>query len=116
MKSKNVVIILAITALFVLSACSNTQYDALTQCLTDNDVKMFGAFWCGACNAQKKMLGDSFDNVNYIECSLPDGQSQTEYCQSEGIQSYPTWEFADGSRMNGALTPEVLAEKSGCPI
>lgn len=90
------------------------QYDQLAQCLTEKGAKMYGAYWCSHCLSQKKMFGSSFSKINYIECSLPDGQTQTEVCQQAGIKGYPTWEFSDGSRLEGEVSLETLAEKSNC--
>lgn len=94
----------------------NGQYDNLAACLTEKGTKMYGAYWCPHCQDQKKLFGSSFAKVTYIECSLPGGQGQTQVCQDAGINGYPTWEFGDGSRMEGALSLETLAQKSGCSL
>ena len=93
---------------------SRGQYDQLAQCLTDKGTKMYGAYWCSHCVAQKKLFGNSFTKIKYIECSLPDGKTQTQVCQEAGINSYPTWEFGDGSRLEGQVSLEELASKAGC--
>jgi len=90
------------------------QHDQLAQCLTDKGAKMYGAYWCSHCLSQKKMFGQSFSKINYIECSLPDGKTQTQECQEAGIKGYPTWEFGDGSRLEGEVSLDKLTEKSGC--
>jgi len=90
------------------------KHDEFAQCLTDKGVKMWGAYWCPSCKNQKDLFGSSFEKVKYIECSLPGGQAQTEECTEAGITGYPTWEFADGSRISGETSLEVLAEKSQC--
>lgn len=88
--------------------------DAFAQCLTEKGAKMYGAYWCSHCLSQKKMFGQSFSKINYIECSLPDGKTQTQACQAAGIKGYPTWEFGDGSRLEGEVSLDKLTEKSGC--
>ena len=93
---------------------SRGQYDQLAQCLTDKGTKMYGAYWCSHCAAQKKLFGNSFAKIKYIECSLPDGKTQIQVCQEAGINSYPTWEFGDGSRLEGQVNLETLASKAGC--
>ncbi len=107
--------ILSILALLVVG-CSSTKYDSFAQCLTDKDVVMYGAYWCGHCAEQKRMFSSSFEKVTYIECSLPDNAGQTQICIQKQIESYPTWEFADGTRVTGAQTFETLSQKSGCPL
>lgn len=91
------------------------QYDDFAQCLSDEGAKMYGAFWCPHCNTQKANFGKSFNKATYIECSTPDRQQTTE-CAIAGIQSYPTWEFADGSRANGVLSFNQLSEVTGCEL
>lgn len=98
------------------SAVKPGQYNALATCLTEKGAKMYGAYWCAHCANQKKMFGDSFSKVKYIECSLPGGQAQTEACKDAGINGYPTWEFGDGSRLEGEVPLETLAVKSGCSL
>ena len=90
------------------------KYDAFAQCLSDNGVKMYGAYWCPHCEDQKTMFGDSWKNVNYIECSLPQRRGQTQICIAESIQSYPTWEFADGTRVLGTLSFQELSARTSC--
>ena len=62
------------------------------------------------------MFGKSWKKVNYIECSLPNNEGQTEECQAAGIQGYPTWEFADGERMTSLLSLEQLSSITNCPL
>lgn len=116
---KRVFIISLLVLVVFLIACSSSpsgDYDAFAQCLTDNGVKMFGAYWCPHCQNQEKMFGDSWEKVNYIECSLPGGQGQTAFCEQQGITGYPTWEFGDGSRVPGEISLEELSGKSGCSL
>lgn len=92
------------------------KYDDFAQCLTDNGVKMYGAYWCSHCEAQKKEFGDSFRLVDYVECSLPGGNGQTQECKDAGVQSYPTWQFGDGVFTPGVISFESLAERTGCQL
>ena len=93
------------------------QYDKLAQCLTQKGVKFYGAWWCPHCAEEKRILGSSLKEINYIECGLPDNQQgQTQVCQDAKIESYPTWEFADGSRLTGVQQPQDLASKAGCSV
>jgi len=92
------------------------KYDDFAQCLTDNGVKMYGAYWCPHCLDQKKEFGNSWQYVDYIECSLPNNGGQTQVCDDAGIEGYPTWELGDGTQLSGVQTFETLAEKSGCVL
>jgi thiol-disulfide isomerase/thioredoxin len=89
---------------------------AFATCLKDKGATFFGTFWCPHCAAQKKLFGGSVKALPYVECSTPDGQSQTQACKDKKIESYPTWEFADQSRLTGEQTFEALADKTACPL
>lgn len=93
------------------------QYDEFASCLTEKGVKMYGAYWCPHCQNQKKTFGKSFKKATYIECAIPGNQrGQTQECIDAKIESYPTWEFPDKSRVTGEMSLEALAEKSGCSL
>ncbi len=113
-----VIIIIAFAGVKITGYATSSpgQYDNFAQCLTDEDVKMYGAYWCPHCNNQKRTFGDSWKYINYIECSLPDRGGQTQECAQEGITGYPTWEFSDGSRISGEVPFETLAARSGCEL
>lgn len=100
----------------VTVTASSSPVAAFAQCLTDNGAIFYGAFWCPHCQSQKRLFGEADALLKYVECSMPDGNSQTLFCQSKGIQSYPTWEFADGSRVTGEQSFAALTEKvPQCP-
>ncbi len=96
------------------------KYDTFAQCLKDDGLKFYGAFWCPHCQAQKKLFGSSVKFLPYIECSTPDATGQTQVCIDQKIQSYPTWELKDGTRLptenEAGVTLETLSAKSGCPL
>lgn len=88
---------------------------ALAQCLTDSGAKMYGASWCSHCNAQKKSFGDAVDLMPYVECSDEvNRHEQEQVCKDAGITGYPTWVFADGSRLSGNRDFAELAAHAGC--
>ncbi len=90
-------------------------YEELAQCITDSDAKFYAAFWCPYCQEQKRVFGRGADYLPYIECSTPDSRNQLQRCVDAGVTDYPTWEFADGVRLTGALSPRSLAQLTGCP-
>lgn len=93
------------------------RYDALAQCLTEKGAKFYGASWCPHCAEQKRMFGKSMRYVDYVECAVPGNQrGQSKACEDAKIESYPTWEFADGSRLTGTKRPDELAQKTGCQM
>jgi len=92
------------------------KYDAFATCLKDKGAVFYGAFWCPHCQAQKKLFGSSEKLLSYVECSTADGSGQTPVCIDKGIKSYPTWEFADLSRLTGEIPLAQLAEKTSCEL
>lgn len=108
-------LVVALCALLVLAGCGG-KYDALAQCMTEKGVTFYGAYWCPHCASQKEQLGNSMKFINYVECSLPNKAGQTKICIDEAIEKYPTWHFAPGDRVQGVMTPEQLALRSGCSL
>ncbi len=108
--------ILLIGGFVFLNAPKSTKWDGVAQCLTQKNVKFYGAFWCPHCQRQKQMFGDAAQYLPYVECSTADGNGQTDICKAKKIQTYPTWEFPDGSRITGETDPAILAKKVSCPV
>lgn len=92
----------------------SVNYDDFAKCLSDKGVKLYGASWCPHCQQQREAFGASQKYLDYIECSTPDGKSQTAICKDSNITSYPTWELADGTRLVGTQSLTKLSEISGC--
>lgn len=98
-----------------LTACSGSgQYDEFAQCLTDEGVIYYGAYWCPNCQKQGQLFGSSKDLLNYVECAEDGNDSQYERCLLEGVDSFPRWRFSDGSELVGLQSLESLSEKSNC--
>ena len=92
------------------------RYDSFAVCLKDKGAVFYGAFWCSHCNNQKILFGSSKDLLPYVECSTPDASGQTQICKDKKIEGYPTWEFADGTRLTGEVPFETLAQKTSCVL
>lgn len=92
------------------------KLDAFAQCIKEKGALFYGAFWCPHCQAQKALFGRSTKYLPYVECSTSNGKDQLQICKDKLVQSYPTWDFADGERMNGEVSLEKLAEKTGCVL
>lgn len=93
-------------------------YDGFAQCLKDKGATFYGAFWCPHCQAQKARFGASAKLLPYVECSTPDGQSQTQVCKDAGITTYPTWQFGTSTtnRVVGEIELVDLASTTGCQL
>ncbi len=84
--------------------------DAFAKCLTDKGAVMYGAYWCSHCKAQKEAFGQSFQYVNYVECT-----EKPDVCNAAGVESYPTWKIAS-TTLVGEISLEDLAVDSGCVL
>jgi len=113
------VVILAVIAglifLLVQQAKKPGVYDATAQCISDSGAKFYGAWWCPHCQAQKAMFGKSQKLLPYVECQTRD-RKNTQACIDANIEGYPTWIFADGTRLTGEIPVETLAEKTNCAL
>jgi len=87
---------------------------ALAACITDRGATYYGAYWCPVCAKQNALFGEYFSLVPYRECSDPGSRKQRHACRH--VDSYPTWEFPDGTVRTGLQSLEKLAALSGCPF
>lgn len=84
----------------------------LAKYLGEHGAVMYGSFKCPHCLDQKKMFGDAFSYIKYVECH-PDGKdANPSLCFARGINHYPTWEI-NGSYYEGAMSLQKLSEISG---
>lgn len=91
----------------------NPRLKALAVHLTDDGATFYGAYWCPACQEQKRLFGSAADRLPYVECT-PNGRGapRAEACESRDISRYPTW-IIDGRRLQGVIPTEELARYSG---
>lgn len=90
--------------------------DGFVQCIKNKGIVFYGAFWCPHCQRTKAEFGDSASKLPYVECSNPDGQSQTQICIDKKIVEYPTWILPDGTRFTGEHTLQEMSAEFGCPL
>lgn len=80
--------------------------------LTAMGAQMFGAYWCPHCQEQKKMFGEAFSAVDYVECDPGGENPRTQDCLDNDIEAFPTWVINDEQHLGVHSLPE-LAELSG---
>ena len=80
--------------------------------LSTAGVKYFGAAWCSFCTQQAQLFEDGSEFLPFIEVTNPD-QTLNSVGTSENIETFPTWEFPDGTRATGVQTLETLSQRSG---
>ena len=85
---------------------------ALATHLHDSGARFYGAYWCPACQEQKKLFTASVDRLPYIECT-PEGRggARAVDCLTQNIEQYPTW-IIDGQRHTGVVGVERLGRLS----
>lgn len=119
MKKFLILFVIAAASISII-ACTNDsgeKYTVFAKCLKETGAKMYGAYWCPACAAQKKLFGKkAVKEISYIECDYRGKGANPILCTEKGIKAYPTWEFKDGSFESGVTTLEELSEKTGCSL
>jgi hypothetical protein len=93
-----------------------SRYKAFAQCLNTKGATMYGAFWCPHCADQKELFGSSFEYVNYVECGIKGSRNLAQVCTDANIKHFPTWVFADGSRVEGEHPLDFLSGATGCAL
>lgn len=119
MKSFYRLTVAALLAIFMLSACGEAKdgkYTELAKCLTSKGVIFYGAYWCSHCLNQKKMFGNDFKYVTYVECTAGGADADPEACKKAGIQRFPSWFFPGQGIVEGEMQLEELAVKANCPL
>ena len=109
-----IVLALVAAALWLLPKKPAGNLTDFAQCLKAKGAVFYGASWCSHCQKTKALFGEAAEYLPYVECSTPDGKSQTDICVQKGIRGYPTWIFADGSQLTGEVSLSALAGKTGC--
>jgi hypothetical protein len=92
------------------------RLDGFAQCLASRQAKMYGLYWCTHCEEQKEMFDASFKYISYIECGIKGSHRETPVCLAAGAKNFPTWEFPDGQKLEGAQTLQALSERTGCQL
>ena len=128
-------VLVLVVVVFYFSTKAITQYtgyvisgdnvsDSFVGCLSEMDVRMYGAFWCGHCQSQEGMFADGnvnagkqilIDNGIYYECDPRGEDSKYQECMDAGIRGYPTW-IIKGELYPGEMSLERIAELSGCSL
>lgn len=85
-------------------------------CLKNRKAIFYGLFDCGPCQDQKKLFTDGTERLPYVECKSQEDGTLLSACADKDITGYPTWVFADGSRLVGFQDLKVISQTTGCPL
>ncbi len=102
---------LSLFSIIFVAGCAeirDEKIDSLAQCLTKNEIKMYGTEWCSHCQDQKKAFGPALEFIEFVDCD-----KYSFECKSAGVESYPTWIINDQKYL-GNQPLERLAALSGC--
>lgn len=96
---------------FLTASLAGTQPASRTifaNCLNQRGAMMYGVDTCESCLAQKKIFGEDFGQINYLNCDFA-----ATLCRQKGIANLPAWQI-DGKIIYGQQSFEQLSAYSGC--
>ncbi len=77
-----------------ITTSSSPQKVKFAKFLSDNDIKMYSAYWCPHCHDQKQLFGKkAVKELVVIECAQDGKNSQYELCREKQIEGFPSWEI-----------------------
>ena len=109
-----VVLLVMTTGCSSLNPAKKESKIALAKHLKQQGAKMYGTYWCVACNGQKKWFGEeAFSQLTYIECDPAGEKQQANLCRQLNITRFPTWEIGGKLYCQGGCSLGELADVSG---
>lgn len=122
------ILVIVAIGLFTIRSITNArapgEYDDFARCISETGGIMYGTEWCPHCQEQKRLFGNSFRYIAYVDCD-----KNPKSCSENGIEGYPTWLFpndtgthmrvSDGKKfdvLTGATPLVQLAEQTGCVL
>ena len=93
-------------------------YDALAKCIAQSEHHILWRVLVPALRRAERPSSALARNIFPTWNARSTGTSggETQVCIDHNITQYPTWVFADGSRLVGVQTPQTLATKTGCAL
>jgi hypothetical protein len=105
------------TSLQTMEIFGPDNLESFADCLKNKKVILYEQLTpCPACLSQKRSFGAAASRLSLVECYVPENSYVTAECQDKDINAFPTWEFADGSRLVGVQTLDTLVAKTGCTL
>jgi cyclophilin family peptidyl-prolyl cis-trans isomerase len=88
---------------------------AFANALKAAGAKLYGAGWSAETTAQKELFEDGGQFLDFVEVTNSDRTPNSTATQNN-ITTYPTWIFADGTRLEGVQTLQALSDHTGISI
>ena len=80
----------------IITTSSSPQKVKFAKFLTDNNIKMYSAYWCPHCHDQKQLFGKkAVKELKVVECAQDGKDNQYKICQEKQIEGFPSWEIND---------------------
>ena len=102
-----IAVIVLLIVVWVVWPSGPGEWDDFANCLTESGAVMYGTEWCSHCKAQKEMFGNSFENINYVDCD-----EDRKACSDAEITGFPTWNV-NGKNYPGEQSISKLAQLTG---
>ena len=97
----------------IITTSSSPQKIKFAKFLSDNNIKMFSAYWCPHCHDQKQLFGKkAVKELTIVECAKDGKDNQYELCREKEIQGFPSWEIK-GEIFSGVKDLNDLAIMTG---
>ena len=97
----------------IITTSSSPQKIKFARFLSDNNIKMFSAYWCPHCHDQKQLFGKkAVKELTIVECAKDGKDNQYELCREKEIQGFPSWEIK-GEIFSGVKDLNDLAIMTG---
>lgn len=88
---------------------------AFAQQLNAAGAKLYGAAWNANTTAQMQLFGDGAQFLSFVESTNTNHQPN-QAATNHNITTYPTWIFADNSRLTGIQTLAAISAQAGIAI
>jgi hypothetical protein len=106
--------IIFLTGIVSAQQPQSEKMDTFAKCLTKKNAVMYGSFLCSHCDDQRKLFGDSFKYIHYVEYSQNGLPQDVNACKFAQVRFTPTWILANGERLVGIQQLKQLSDKTGC--
>ena len=96
-----------------ITTSSSSQKVNFAKFLTENNIKMYSAYWCPHCHDQKQLFGKkAVKELTVVECAQDGKDNQYELCREKQIEGFPSWEI-NGEIYSGVKNLNDLAIITG---
>jgi len=92
---------------YALNKNGKNQDNELAKCIASKSA-LYTQTGCFACQKQESLFGDTYKNLNVINCAMAGN-----ICLNEDITATPTW-IINGEKYVGVQTIEKLKELTNC--